>query len=249
MFIALALPVLGQELPSADVKVAPPQAYPLEASRMINVRGGLSYTDGNLFNRNISGGFDSKFTVADKQNLFVSADAAYGRMNNTIYAERWRGSLLYAYNFHKNLNLFLTSTQAQNRFWNLRYRTANGVGICYDGFADKKIFDPILVSFAITPEYAHYGDQYDEHDLRGVLRFNTVAKFNENVSSGLDFMYFPVMNSISDFRIYGEFFVQFKVIQDKLAFRVALVDEYDSTPRPGIKSNDFYAMESLVFKL
>ncbi|PIS46554.1 MAG: hypothetical protein COT17_07880 [Elusimicrobia bacterium CG08_land_8_20_14_0_20_51_18] len=63
-----------------------------------------------------------------------------------------------------------------------------------------------------------------------------------------DFTYTPRTADFSDYRIYSEFFLEFKVWKDKIAFRMTASDEYDSDPYAGVKKNDFGFFHSLVVK-
>lgn len=203
---------------------------------------------GNVDHVGIGGGIDYMNRLNDKNQLFLEGDASYTSFADNILMDNMKASALYAYSVKPRLNLFLTSTHAKNRQLKLDYRTGNGAGACLHGFAPD-IFKPILLSLAVTSEHEAFSDGSSHDALRALLRLNFKAPLTDYVSLGSDLMYTPALSTFSDHRFYLETFFQFKITPEKLFFRVTLADEYDSTPRLGVRRNDFAINYSLGLHL
>jgi hypothetical protein len=72
-----------------------------------------------------------------------------------------------------------------------------------------------------------------------MLRLNFKARLNDYSSLGSDFVYTPDVSKFSDYRFYGETYLQLKITPEKFFFRVAFSDDYDAAPLPGVRRNDF----------
>ncbi|MCX5789499.1 MAG: DUF481 domain-containing protein [Elusimicrobia bacterium] len=56
----------------------------------------------------------------------------------------------------------------------------------------------------------------------------------------------PSLTDFHNYRLYTEIYLQLKVTEELLSFRVTWTDEYDSRPFPGIKPNDSSLNYTLV---
>ncbi|OGS55181.1 MAG: hypothetical protein A3J79_06580 [Elusimicrobia bacterium RIFOXYB2_FULL_62_6] len=231
-----------------DVRVRPPESWPKREVYGLDIKLGGSYMRGNVENRGISGGLDFNTTFSERHQLFVQASKDYAEYGDSVAVDKDKGSFMYAYKLRERVNIFFTSTHAHNKALTLKYRTANGAGVCYHNFWPG-VLEPVLVSFAVTPEYETFKDGTKNSRVRGDLRFNFKYEATKHLSVGADLIYMPGFSDLSDYRMFGEAYFQFKITDRNLDFRVNLTDEYESKPRPGVKCNDFIAGYALVLKL
>lgn len=230
-----------------DVRVTPPENWPLREVYGLELRLGASYDEGNTSHRGLSGGLDFNTTAANVHQFFVQARKDYAEYGGAVAVDKDRASLMYAYKFKDHWNVFATSTHARNKVLKLDYRTANGVGVCFHNFW-RGVLDPVLLSFAVTPEYESFSDGAERAPVRGNLRLNFRRAATAHMSFGADMMYMPRLSRTSDYRLFGEAYAQFKITDNGLDLRLNLTDEYESRPRPGVKYNDLSTGTALVLK-
>lgn len=231
-----------------DVRVRPPESWPKREAYGLDIKFGASYIRGNVENRGISGGLDFNTTLRERHQFFLQAAKDYAEYGGVAVVDKNKGSFMYAYKLKDRLNVFAASTHAHNKAQRLRYRTTNGAGLCYHNFWPG-VFEPVLISFAVTPEHETFRDDTTKTITRGNMRFNFNYAATKHFSVGADMIYMPRFSRFSDYRMFGEGYLQFKITDDRVSFRVSFTDEYESEPRPGVKYNDFITGYSLVLKL
>jgi len=230
---------------SDDMRVKPPQAF--EGSRnKLNLEGGFNYLEGNVDSLGVNGAFDYKLEINPKSEFIAEGAANYASFGHKTQMEKLRGSLLYAWHLAPNWNIFVTNSQAHNRFLALHYRTATGAGLCFHNFMPKTAFDTFLISAAVTPEYADFENGVIERYVRGVGRITFSVKPSGYFEAGFDGLYLPALSDFPNYRLYGEVYAKFTVVPDRLSYKITASDEYDSRPQPGIKFNDFTFTQALV---
>ncbi len=251
---ALALPALAQAdtfSRTDDTRPKPPEHWQQREVFGIDVGAGGAFMSGNVEHFAVHGSLDLMFRFAKRHEIFVEGRAAHSAFGGNTVIDKDRGSLLYALRVHPNINLFAYSTHSRNRFLTLKYRTTNSVGVCIHSWVPG-VLDPSLLSIGFTPEWEWWEAEPQSvhlNAIRGTARLNIVWPATEFMRIGFDLSYSPVFTDFGDFRIYAEAFIEMKVTQDTVSFRFSFVDEYDSRPRPGVKSNDVTVIPSLEVHL
>ena len=219
-----------------DLRTRPPELWFPWKEYGLDLRAGGSYLQGNVRSNSFSGGIEFTEKLARSQQVFVEGAQDYAKFNDNIVLDNTRGSLLYAYAPKPHWNLFALSTQARNRFLQIHYRTMNGGGVCYHSFLSG--FEHILASLAVTPDYEAFNSGLIRRAVRSQARFNFGFPVSPFATVGGDFIYMPAFSDFSDYLIYSEVYLQLKVTQERLSFKIGFTDEYDSRPFSGIQKND-----------
>jgi len=250
--LALPLPALAATFSRTDdTRPKPPEHWQQREVFGVDVGAGGAFMSGNVDHFAIHGSLDLMFRFGKRHEIYVEGRAAHSAFGGNTVIDKDRGSLLYALSVHRNINLFAYSTHSRNRFLTLKYRTTNSVGICIHSWAPE-VLDPSLLSIGFTPEWEWWDAEPDavrQNAIRGTARINIVWPATEFMRLGFDVSYSPVFADMRDFRIYAEAYVEMKVTKETVSFRFSFVDEYDSRPRPGVKSNDVTVIPSLAVHL
>ena len=227
-----------------DLRTRPPELWFPWKAYGLDLRAGGGYLQGNVRSNSFSGGMEFTKKVAQYQQIFVEGSEDYAKFNDSIVLDKTKGSLLYAYAVEPRWNLFALSTQGRNRFLQIHYRTMNGAGLCYHSFLPR--FDHLLVSLAAMPDYEAFNSGLIRHKVRSQARLNFGLPVSPFATLGSDFIYMPAFDDFANYLIYSEVYLQLKVTQERLAFKMSFTDEYDSRPFSGIKKNDKTISYSLL---
>ena len=219
-----------------DLRTRPPELWFPWKEYGLDLRAGGGYLQGNVRSNSFSGGIEFTKKLARHHQVFIEGAQDYAKFKDNIVLDKTRGSLLYAYALQPQWNLFALSTQARNRFLQIRYRTMNGGGVCYHSFLPR--FDHILASLAATPDYEAFNSGLIRRTVRSQARFNFGFPVSPFATVGGDLIYMPAFSDGADYLIYSEAYLQLKVTQERLSFKIAFTDEYDSRPFAGIQKND-----------
>ncbi len=260
-FLLISVFLLGTGSPAAastfsrtdDTRPRAPEEWDRRELFGIDVGLGGGWMSGNVEHVAFNASLDLMLRPHPKHEFFLDGRAAHSAFGGNAVIDKDRASLLYAYAFYDHLNAYLYSTHSRNRFLTLRYRTTASVGVCVHGLLPRHL-QPFLVSFGVTPEFEWWepleGGEADREDaVRGTLRVKAVWSATDQLTLGVDLTYAPVFVEFSDFRLTAEAFFELKVTRDVLSFRVTLTDEYDSSPRPDVASNDLTVIPSLELHL
>lgn len=227
-----------------DIRTKPPERWAPVTKLGLDLRGGGSYLSGNVRQTGYFGGLEYIQKFASRHQFMLEGAEDYSKFNDVKVMDKSRGSVLYAYSLAPRWNAYAASTQGQNRFTRIRYRTTNGAGLCYHSFVP--FLNPVLVSAAVTPEYEAFFGGGQRHTTRATGRLNFGVPVSEHASLNTDFWYLPSLTDFHNYRLYTEIYLQLKVTEELLSFRVTWTDEYDSRPFPGIKPNDSSLNYTLV---
>lgn len=227
-----------------DLRTRPPELWFPWKEYGLDLRAGGGYLQGNVRSNSFSGGVEFTKKLARDHQVFIEGAQDYAKFNDNIVLDKTRGSLLYAYAPAPRWNLFALSTQARNRFLQIRYRTMNGGGVCYHSFLPG--FEHILASLAVTPDYEAFNSGLIRRTVRSQARFNFGYPISPFATLGGDFIYMPAFSDFADYLIYSETYLQLKVTKELLSLKISFTDEYDSRPFPGIQKNDKTLSYSLL---
>jgi len=223
-----------------DTRPASPQQRQKWDTQGLSFQLGGNYFKGNVNLLNISSSLSYNYNLGQNQ-FFVDIGNIFTRSGSdltNLIANRINGTFLYAYNASNNLNVYYYMSHSHDDSVRLNYRLTNGAGVCIHRFADN-IFKVFLVSLGVAVENEFYKDSPNELNIRSVLRLTGTYPLSNVLDFGFDTFYMPVINNFSDYRLYGEGFLDLKVIEDTLKLKLSVANDYDSKPLDGIKNNDF----------
>lgn len=229
---ALAVPI-GT---TPDTRPAAPQQRKQWQNQGISLDFSGTMLNGNVNLINASGSVSYNLNIGQHQ-LFLDAGQLYTLAGDQTIANRLNGSLLYAYNLLDNLNLYGYSTHSRDDSLKLNYRLTNGAGVCVHKLLPE-VFDLALISLGMATENEWFQNQTTPFAVRAVLRMTLTKPLTDWLDVGVDGFYTPVVNDFGDYRLYGEAFLQFK-LNENVALKLSLADEYDTRPVGGVKNNDF----------
>lgn len=229
-----------------DIRVAAPEEKSVMNKWRVNTDIGGQWLDGNTDNEMVSLGLAAGLSIDQENEVFLDVEGVYSDFNDTVVLDKQKASLLYAYKAAPKWNVFYFTTHAHNRFLSLDYRMTHAAGLCRHGLLPG--WERALVSLALLDEREWWADDVSESKLRAALSLNCRKKISEHAYVAFEADYFPSLNEFSDYRAYGELYLELKVTEERVAFRVSLSQEYDSKPREGIRKSDIAVMPSLSFK-
>lgn len=219
-----------------DTRPAAPQQRKQWEHQGLSFSFSGAYLSGNVNLINTSGTLSYNLNV-DKHQFFLDLGQIYTLAGGNLVANRLNGTLLYAYNLFDNLNLYGYSTHTRDDSIKLDYRLTNGIGACFHHWLPD-LFSLALVSLGVATENEWFKDQSSPFAVRSVLRLALTRPLTDWADLGLDTFYTPALNDFSDYRVYAEAFIQFK-LTEILALKLSAADEYDSRPLSGVQNNDF----------
>ena len=234
-FNAYAAPLTG-EGPLAT----PPQLEKKWDNIGLDINAGGTYLNGNanIILLNTALGFNANWM---EHSLFLKENNMFNYVGDKTILNKVNASLLYTYGFLDHFNFYLSSTHSYNQFEKLNYRLSNGIGFCAHKYFSPE-FKTFLVSLGGNYENEWY-QQDTRNQARGALRLTFALPVTEYVELGSDSVYAPKIMDFSDYRLYEDAYMQFK-ITDNLFFKISLMDEYNSTPQPDVQNNDFGIISS-----
>ncbi|MFA6583926.1 MAG: DUF481 domain-containing protein [Elusimicrobiaceae bacterium] len=247
LLAAASSPAGAQAARTDDQRQTPPELWTSVEKQKLEIFANASRLTGNVDSSSFGGSLRYALKINPANSLFVEGASAYSAFNGSTQLEKSRISALYAYALSPSVNAYVWTAHAQNKFLNLHYRTTNGTGLCLHGFGGK-IFDPILLSAGVAPEYELYYGGTQNRKFRANGRVVFRIPVGDFMTIGEDFIYFASFNNFSDYRIYNETYAEL-AITEKLSYRITATDEYDSRPFSGVKNNDFTLAQGLVVHL
>lgn len=219
-----------------DTRPAAPQQRKQWETQGVNLQVSGSMLQGNVNLLNAFSSLSYNLNFWEKNQLFLDVGNLFTQAGDNVVANRINGSLLYAYNMTKNLNLYAYNTNSFDQSIKLDYRLTNGAGVCFHSFAPQ--FSLLLFSFGLAGEHEWFQQNIQQNALRGVARMNGAIPVTDFAEVGLDAIFSPVMYNFADYRVYGEAYIKFKLTEN-ISLKLSAADEFDSVPQSDVKNNDF----------
>jgi len=241
------LPLSAQAVPigtTPDTRPAAPQQRKQWKNQGLSLDFSGTFLSGNVNLINTSGTLSYNVNF-DQHQIFLDAGQLFTLAGSNLFANRINGSLLYAYNLLDYINLYGYSTHSRDESIKLNYRLTNGVGVCWHKILPD-FLSLSLLSAGLATENEWFKDQSTPFAVRGVLRLALSKPITEWAEIGIDSFYTPVVNDFSDYRLYGEAYLKFQ-LNEVLALKLSVADEYDSRPLSGVLNNDFGVFTTLRF--
>ena len=206
---------------------------------------GLNLNSGNVEQIYLHGGL--AFNLAwGRSNLYALSNVVFNSFNGETKRSSALGTLRYDYSLHKRFKLFAYNTHGYSEFLKLDHRYTAGAGPWLD--FDLGPFRNGL-SLAVTYEYEDFDGYPTEHAARLSLRHHVTCRISDHVTAGADLFVVPRVDDFLDAHVYVLFFLDTRLWRDVLKLRVTLADEFDSRPKPGVRSNDFEFITALVLSV
>ncbi|MEI7530000.1 MAG: DUF481 domain-containing protein [Elusimicrobiota bacterium] len=232
-----------------DMRIRAPENWKPVKVYSLDVSAGGNYMNGNVDSVGYYGKIDFSKALSEKNNFYIQAEQNFVKFGANVVMDKVRGAFLYTYAAAPHINLYFSSTHAKNRFLQLKYRTANSAGVCYHFLLQKEAKERVVLSAGPMPEYSRYKNGTIQREFRAAARAIVPVRLSDYALLGTDFMYFPLVADMADFRTYTEAYLQFTIVPEKWFFRITTNNEYSSRPQPGVRHNDLSLNYSVSLKL
>lgn len=206
---------------------------------------GYDKSSGNTQNSNLAVSlFVNKKTTQDE--ITIKGDTFYSSADNKMDAQKWYGMLRYGKSFwDRKWYRFYKLESDHDRFADINYRIVPSLGFGY-WFADLKEFKAMLEA-GLGFEHTDFRDNTPNNN-RAVLVPGAFLK--RRLLSFLVFSqelyFYKPLDRGKDYRLRSET-AFINPINEKLAFKFSLIDNFDSYPPKDIKKNDFQMITSLSY--
>ena len=141
--------------------------------------------------------------------------------------------------------IFAFNTNAYNEFLRLDQRTTVGAGPWYDLAAGPTRHG---LSLALTQVHERFKGGIVENAAFLSLRSLSRIPISQTAELRGDFYYCPKIKDSADYLAYAEVSLNSLIWKDVLGLRVAWINEYDSRPKPGVRSTDIMWLTSLTLR-
>lgn len=221
---------------TVDTRPAAPQQRKQWKEQGLSLQLGGNYFQGNVNIMNLNSSLSYNLNI-DKHQFFLDGGNIFSQTGDKNLANRLNGTFLYAYNLLDNFNFYYYMSHSHDPSIKLDYRLTNGAGICLHKIANN-IFSVLLVSAGVSTENEWFQNNNNFFAPRSVIRVSGTLPINNTFELGFDTFHTQSFYNLSDFRIYGEAYINIKIIEEYLNLKISLADEYDSMPLKDIKNND-----------
>ena len=177
----------------------------------------------------------------------LKGDIYYSEVDREMNAQKWYGMGRYAFSFGpgKSWYNFYRCEADHDRFANIHVRIvpAGGIGYWFFDLPELKL----LSEAAVGLEYSDFRDDTkDTYAAVLIPRGYGEIKLFGRLTLSQDIYFYPAIYDFNNYRTHSETACTVD-INDKLALRVSLIDDYNSKPPEDTKKNDLSLMSSLVY--
>ncbi|MCX5791667.1 MAG: DUF481 domain-containing protein [Elusimicrobia bacterium] len=187
-----------------DMRIRAPENWKPVKVYSLDLSAGGNYMNGNVDSVGYYGKIDFSKVLNEKNNFYIQAEGNYVKFGTDVVMDKTRGAFLYTYAASPHINLYFSSTHGQNKFLQLKYRTANSVGVCYHFLLQKDAKERVVLSAGPMPEYSSYKNGTIQREFRAAARAIVPVRLSDYALLGTDFMYFPLVADMTDYRTYTE---------------------------------------------
>ena len=175
--------------------------------------------------------------------LSLAGSALYNTFGSKQVFNQGTATLRYDRWLSENWRLFAFNSHAYNDFILLNYRATVGAGPWYD----LKL-GPTVHGLSLAGTYEYESFQGGVTDSAGRLSFRLASKIPVSpiAELDLDFFYVPRASDLDDYHLYAQVSLETLFVKSLFGLKVSWIDEYDSRPQPGIKTNDQLFLASLT---
>lgn len=250
---ASATPAGAWALPvgtTPDTRPAAPHQHTKRDEYGVEVNLGGNLLAGNAVSRSLNLGLGLQRRMAP-WGAYLDTAAFYSEVGGGQAIARGQGSGMVTYAMAPWFNWFAFSTHATDSSTKVAYRATAGAGPCWHNFG-KPYVDYGLISLALAQEAewatAAVGSPA-AFATRGQLRTNFIKPISPTATLEFDGFWTPALNDPTDYRLYGEASMRMALVSDALSLKLAVADEYDNRPIPGVGGNNMGAFLTLVYSV
>ncbi|MFA7677737.1 MAG: DUF481 domain-containing protein [Candidatus Omnitrophota bacterium] len=229
----------GETKSSSETKPNKAQLWKGEFSLGIDKSGGNT----NKSQVNIGASLVRK---TDSDEFTAQGSLYYGSSDKKMDTQKWRASLRYGRSFeNKAWYRFVKMEGDHDRFDDINYRLVPSVGIGY-WFSDEEDFKS-LIECGIGHEHTNYrSDGGDKNQAVLIPRAFLDKKLIGNLRISENLILYPSLSYGGQYRLYSETSL-INPINEKLALRFTLIEEYNSNPLSGVDKNDYRVITALDY--
>ncbi|MDD3296512.1 MAG: DUF481 domain-containing protein [Candidatus Omnitrophica bacterium] len=192
---------------------------------------------------NVSGSLNRK---TDSDEFTASGSAYYGSSNKKMDTQEWRALLRYAVSFkNKSWYRFVKIEGDHDRFNDIGYRLVPSLGAGY-WFSDQEDFKALLECGLGYEHTSYRSGGGDKSQTVLIPRIFLDKKLIGNLRVSENLKLYPSLSYGGQYRLYSETSL-INPINEKLALRFTLIEEYDSNPLSGVKKNDYRVITALDY--
>lgn len=206
---------------------------------------GYNKTDGNTkesqFSMNL---YANRKTDIDE--FTIKGNVYYSSSNDKMDSQKWYTMTRYARSFwDKEWYNFYKFEADHDRFANINYRLVPSAGVGY-WFSDTDGWKAML-ECGMGFEYVKFRDD-SKDSLEPIIipRAFFEKKLFEHTLISQEFILYPSLKDSGEYRMHSESALT-NPINDKLSLKFSLIDDYNSSPAPDVKKNDWRLISSLVY--
>lgn len=216
-----------------------------------SVNGAYSQTTGNSHLRTASllGDFVAR---SEQLRLTINGRYVYGENDNTLVARNARGTIKLDFFLTKRFYWFASSYFENDRFQDLKMRTALASGPGYQ-FIERGDFSGILkdMTFYTEAGAAYFNEDFRTAEDKSSLRARVSMKWNWPLFDDRMTLYhyneiFPSLQNTSDFFLTMDNGVRFK-IWEGFASGFQVTTRYNNSPAPGTGNTDNLYLATLGY--
>lgn len=243
-------PALGQSpfLRASDTRTAVPEAVLKNHKQHKDWGADLDF--GGNFNRgNVDmdyiGSRANIFAARGPSTAYLTGSLAYSTVSGTRVRDQGNLTLRLDRKVSGPWKIFAYHTGAYNDFVRLNQRFTTGAGPWYDFSWGPSRHG---LSLALSHEYERFKGGLIERAGRLSWRLLSQATLSKAAELESDFFYVPKLDEPGDYRFYAEIGLKSMFWKENLGLKLSWIDEYDSRPKPGVKSNDTLWLTSLTLR-
>ena len=211
-----------------------------------NISAGYSKTAGNTQSSVFSGELNAH-KKSNKDEKEIKADVLYSSSDKKMDAQSWYFFGRYGRSFGEQgrCYYFYKLEADHDRFSNINYRLipSVGPGCWFSDTDDLRAFAECGLGFSHAD---HTDNSKDSNELLLVPRAFYQQRLRQGIVFVQDITFYPSLEDADEYRLHSETSLV-NPINDALALKLSLIDDYDADPAEGIKKNDMKFISSLVY--
>jgi len=182
----------------------------------------------------------------ENDELTLKADSFYSSSNKKMDAQRYSGMIRYAFSFwlRKWYNFYKLQAD-HDRFANIDYRIIPSIGVGY-WFSDEPDWKA-MTEVGIGLEHTQFRDDTKDSDEAILIpRAFFEKKLSGESRLSQDITLYPSLSDLGEYRLHSETAL-INPINEKLALRLSLIDDYNSNAAKDTKKNDIQIISSFSY--
>jgi putative salt-induced outer membrane protein YdiY len=182
----------------------------------------------------------------DHDELTLKGFGYYSERKRQTDAERYGGSIRYAYSFGNNLKWysFYKTAYDHDRFGNIRYRIIPSIGLGY-WFSDAADWK-LMTEVGLGVTHTNFEDATDESTELDLIPRLFVQKKIFRLMISQELLFYPSLTNEGEYRFHSETMIE-NPLNQVLSLRLSLIDDFNSDPGGDTKENDLRIITSIAY--